>query len=125
MNPFESTRQASGALPLRPGQSLKRLFLPLILASLAACSEPDKQATGQPAEKAAASAAGGSAQQAMLAEEKPRPVRTMVLGEESVRMAAAVYPGELRARHESRLGFRVAGKLIARQVQAGDRVTAG
>ncbi|NCW01018.1 MAG: efflux RND transporter periplasmic adaptor subunit, partial [Betaproteobacteria bacterium] len=38
---------------------------------------------------------------------------------------AAVYPGELRARHESRLGFRVAGKLIARQVQAGDRVTAG
>jgi len=125
MNPFESTRQASGALPLHPGQSLNRLFLPLILASLAACSEPDKQATGQPAEKAAASAAGGSAQQAMLAEEKPRPVRTMVLGEESVRMAAAVYPGELRARHESRLGFRVAGKLIARQVQAGDRVTAG
>lgn len=50
----------------------------------------------------------------------------MVLGQGAAfEGGAAVYPAELRARHESRLGFRVAGKLIARQVQAGDRVAAG
>jgi len=36
-----------------------------------------------------------------------------------------VYAGEVRARVESRLGFRVAGKLTQRMVDAGQRVQAG
>jgi multidrug efflux system membrane fusion protein len=36
-----------------------------------------------------------------------------------------VYSGELRARHEIDLGFRVGGKLVARLVDAGARVTRG
>ena len=35
------------------------------------------------------------------------------------------YAGEIRARVESRLGFRVAGKLVARQAEVGQRVQAG
>jgi RND family efflux transporter MFP subunit len=35
------------------------------------------------------------------------------------------YAGEVRARTESRLGFRVGGKLIKRMVDVGDRVRAG
>ncbi len=35
------------------------------------------------------------------------------------------YAGEVRARSESRLGFRVPGKLIAREVELGQRVKAG
>lgn len=38
---------------------------------------------------------------------------------------AAEYSGEIRARHEVALGFRVAGKLVARPVEAGDRVAPG
>jgi RND family efflux transporter MFP subunit len=37
----------------------------------------------------------------------------------------AQYAGEVRARVESRLGFRVAGKLAQRAVDAGQRVSAG
>ncbi|WCM91918.1 efflux RND transporter periplasmic adaptor subunit [Acidovorax sp. NCPPB 2350] len=35
------------------------------------------------------------------------------------------YAGEVRARIESRLGFRVAGKIVQRQAEAGQRVQAG
>src|ERR1700730_14294739 len=35
------------------------------------------------------------------------------------------YTGEVRARHESDLGFQVAGKLIARPAEVGASVTAG
>jgi RND family efflux transporter MFP subunit len=35
------------------------------------------------------------------------------------------FAGEVRARVESRLGFRVAGKLVARHVELGQRVQAG
>lgn len=35
------------------------------------------------------------------------------------------YSGEVRARHEISLSFRVGGKLLARQVDVGDRVVAG
>lgn len=54
----------------------------------------------------------------------PRPVKLMTVG------SAAVGPtielaGEVRARVESRLGFRVAGKIIARSVEAGQRVKRG
>jgi len=55
------------------------------------------------------------------------PVRP-VLTQTVVPGAAAsrdVYSGELRARYETDLGFRVAGKLVARAVDAGARVTKG
>jgi membrane fusion protein, multidrug efflux system len=39
--------------------------------------------------------------------------------------AAQEYSGEVRARVESRLGFRVAGKLIKRQAEVGQRVKVG
>ena len=44
-----------------------------------------------------------------------RPVRTQVVALGSAD-AAATYPGEVRPRIESRLGFRVGGKLIERQI---------
>lgn len=37
----------------------------------------------------------------------------------------ALYTGDVRARHEAELGFRVAGKLAARLVDSGARVTRG
>lgn len=54
----------------------------------------------------------------------PRPVKLMTVG------SAAVGPtielaGEVRARIESRLGFRVGGKIITREVEAGQRVKRG
>jgi len=39
--------------------------------------------------------------------------------------SSAEYSGEVRARIESRLGFRVAGKLVRRQAEPGQRVRAG
>jgi RND family efflux transporter MFP subunit len=53
-----------------------------------------------------------------------RPVitQTVVPGAAAAR---DVYSGELRARHETDLGFRVAGKLVSRAVDAGTRVARG
>ncbi len=53
-----------------------------------------------------------------------RPVRTMVVGT-GQHGDNLTYTGELRARHESDLGFRVAGKLIARPAEVGAYVSAG
>jgi len=39
--------------------------------------------------------------------------------------ATSEFAGEVRARVESRLGFRVAGKMVTRQVELGQRVKAG
>src|SRR5690349_11155860 len=39
--------------------------------------------------------------------------------------AGVAYAGEVRAREESPLGFRVGGKLVRRLVDVGDRVRAG
>lgn len=39
--------------------------------------------------------------------------------------AQVEYSGEVRARVESRLGFRVAGKIVQRQAELGQRVQAG
>lgn len=81
---------------------LARLFaLPLLLALVSAgCSKP--------AEKA----------------EIIRPVRaiTLVNGNSS---AITEFSGEVRARVESRLGFRVAGKIVARKVDVGSIVKRG
>ncbi len=57
----------------------------------------------------------------------PDPVRPVVT-QRVVPGAAAgrdVYSGEVRARYEADLGFRVGGKLISRAVDAGARVTKG
>ena len=54
----------------------------------------------------------------------PRPVltQTVVPGASATR---EVYSGEIRARHETDLGFRVAGKLVSRTADAGARVKKG
>src|SRR5882762_2970744 len=53
-----------------------------------------------------------------------RPVRTAVVGAGQYGDDLS-YTGEIRARHESDLGFQVAGKLIARPAEIGASVTAG
>ena len=59
-----------------------------------------------------------------LAEDPVRPVitQTVVQGADPTK---DVYSGELRARHETDLGFRVGGKLVARMVDPGARVKQG
>ncbi len=58
------------------------------------------------------------------APEPVRAVRTMVVGSETA-AGTVEYAAELRARTESRLGFRVPGKLIQRPAEVGQRVAAG
>lgn len=53
-----------------------------------------------------------------------RPVLTQVVAPGAA-MTRDVYSGEIRARHETDLGFRVGGKLVARTVDAGSRVRKG
>jgi membrane fusion protein, multidrug efflux system len=53
-----------------------------------------------------------------------RAVKTITVGESGL-TAAYEYSGEVRARVEQRLGFRVAGKVILRQAEVGQRVKAG
>lgn len=59
--------------------------------------------------------------------ESPQPVRavrTLVVGEAGG-TSARQYAGEVRARVESQLGFRVPGKVVRRLVNLGDTVRAG
>jgi RND family efflux transporter MFP subunit len=53
-----------------------------------------------------------------------RAVKVVTVGPQAVH-AQAVYAGEVRARVELRLGFRVGGKLTQRAVEVGQRVAAG
>jgi multidrug efflux system membrane fusion protein len=53
-----------------------------------------------------------------------RPVRAIVLSANDIAINAE-FPGEVRARVESRLGFRVAGKITVRKVDAGTVVKRG
>ena len=57
------------------------------------------------------------------AEQAPRPA--MVVRPEPASSAFAVFPGEVRAREEIALGFRVGGKIARRLVDVGDRVKQG
>lgn len=77
--------------------------IPLILGAvvvLAACSRPVEQA------------------------EEIRPVRVMTVTEGQAD-GVAEFSGEVRARIESQLGFRVQGKIVARKVETGDTVKRG
>lgn len=56
--------------------------------------------------------------------EEVRPVRAMTLAAVNA-SSVAEYPGEVRARYESRLGFRVGGKIVARLVDVGAMVKRG
>lgn len=56
--------------------------------------------------------------------EPVRAVKVVTVGLEGLQ-TESVYAGEVRARVESRLGFRVGGKLTQRMVDAGQRVSAG
>ncbi|MGY0195357.1 efflux RND transporter periplasmic adaptor subunit [Leptothrix sp. BB-4] len=58
------------------------------------------------------------------AAEPLRAVRTMVVGRDAA-AGEALYAAEVRARTESRLGFRVAGKLTSRPVELGQTVRKG
>ena len=58
------------------------------------------------------------------APEPVRAVRTMTLAADSAG-ASHEYAAEVRARVESRLGLRVAGKLVSRAAEVGQRVKAG
>ncbi len=53
-----------------------------------------------------------------------RAVRVLTVGVDAVQ-GGQEFAGEVRARVESRLGFRVPGKLMRRQVELGQRVKAG
>ncbi len=53
-----------------------------------------------------------------------RAVRVLTVGMDTVQ-ASHEYSAEVRPRIESRLGFRVAGKIIRRQAEVGQRVKAG
>ncbi|AKZ63313.1 RND transporter MFP subunit [Herbaspirillum hiltneri N3] len=56
--------------------------------------------------------------------EEIRPVRAMVIAADNAEVVAE-FPGEVRARVESRLGFRVGGKIVARKVDVGTVVRRG
>jgi multidrug efflux pump subunit AcrA (membrane-fusion protein) len=62
---------------------------------------------------------------------KPEPVQDPVRAVKVVQVGPqaaefqAEYAGDVRARSESRLGFRVGGKLLARSADVGQRVKAG
>lgn len=53
-----------------------------------------------------------------------RPVRVVRLGER-VTGSPMSYAGEVKARYETKLSFRVAGKVVARHIEVGDRVRKG
>ncbi len=72
----------------------------LVAAALVACSPPPKPP------------------------EPVRAVKVLTVGQTNL-SANASYAGEVRARVESRLGFRVGGKLVKRHVELGQSVKAG
>lgn len=56
--------------------------------------------------------------------ESPRPV-VVVTVKNTAGKDRAVYSGEVRARHETDLGFRIGGKIVERHVNLGDHVRRG
>lgn len=106
----------AGQAPRRPSRLAirARRFVPLAIALLAGAGAAGWALTGKTPEKTAA----------ITSDMITRPVQVQV-----VRLSPLNQPkllvGTLRARVETDQGFRVAGKIARRAVQAGDRVKAG
>ena len=69
-------------------------------------------------------AALGACSKTAPAPEPIRAVKVMTVGSAPV-LSQYEFPGEVKAQVESRLGFRVGGKIIKRQAELGQRVKAG
>lgn len=67
---------------------------------------------------------GGCRAETKPAAEPIRPVRTMIAVLETASPLLRL-PGDVRPRHETRAGFRVAGKIMAREVEVGQTVRPG
>jgi membrane fusion protein, multidrug efflux system len=67
---------------------------------------------------------GGCGSEAKVEQEVVRPVKAVVVGE-AARERTLTYSGVVRPRIESAVGFRVAGKIVQRLVNIGDRVEIG
>ncbi|GAB2181297.1 efflux RND transporter periplasmic adaptor subunit [Denitratisoma sp. agr-D3] len=80
--------------------TVKLRLLPFALLGLAACSSPPPP------------------------EVQPRLVKSIVVGQGG-EATGPIYSGEVRARRESLLGFRIGGKIVERLVDAGAVVKAG
>lgn len=95
---------------------------PLVSESRAGRTTQRRQAWGLSAAVLLAVLAGCSRQEA-----PPEPVRAvkLITVGASPLQTQLEYAGEVRARVESRLGFRVAGKIVQRQAELGQRVQAG
>lgn len=65
-----------------------------------------------------------SRQEAPVAPDTVRPVRSMVVGASDGSPGAA-YSGAIQARYESKLGFQTGGKVVARLVELGSQVRRG
>ena len=59
-----------------------------------------------------------------VTEEPVRAVKVITVGTQAM-LSGSEYAGEVRARVESRLGFRVGGKIVRRQAELGQRVKVG
>src|SRR5262249_21138129 len=57
-------------------------------------------------------------------ETKPRPVKVVRIADDHDG-ASLSYAGEIKARYETRLAFRVPGKIVSRHVDVGDQVRKG
>lgn len=88
------------SLPRRPAVPLAALSIVAAAVMLSACSK--KEAAPEPV----------------------RAVKLVTVGEGQIE-SSQEYSGDVRARVESRLGFRVAGKITRREVELGQRVKAG
>lgn len=94
--------------PRRPQPLLLALFLALFLALLAGCGE--EQGSGSGGARAADPAPPVPVRAVALAPADPLPFRL---------------PGVVRAEREIALAFRIAGEIVERRVEAGQRVRAG
>jgi len=102
-NPHVATTRTDSAMPpWKAFMNTRRAIVPLATALLlSACQRPEAPAY-----------------------EEVRPVRTLVAGR-SGGTVDANYSGELVARYESQLGFRVPGKVAARLIEVGSVVKRG
>src|SRR5690349_3524038 len=72
----------------------------------------------------AASMALAACSKPEVPQEPVRSVKVLTVGIDAIQ-SGHEFAGEVRPRVESRLGFRVAGKIIRRQAEVGQRVKAG